>query len=101
MATNKHGNMIFTDAAADFLNEKVVLRIIVHCTHASTAADIELTNGANASGPTLWAVEIPAASDYADFDFSSSPLYFPDGIGIKTVSNAEITIVIDRNRERL
>lgn len=100
MATNKHGNIIFTTAAADFLTENRIIGMVVHCTHGSTAAVVVLTNGAGASGNTLFSIEVPAADDFADFDFSARPLYFPAGIGVKTLSNAELTIITDKNKDK-
>jgi len=99
MANNRNGNIIWADTASkSFANDKRILGIIVHCTGAGAARVTLGNNNSATSYPTLVDFEVPAASDFAHLDFSTSPLFFPDGIRIKAVTNCTMSIIIDVNR---
>lgn len=103
MANNKTGNIIWADTdSKSFPESKILLGIVVHCTDASTAARITLGNNLPArSYPTLFDIEVPASQDYAHLDFSGYPIYFPDGIRIKNLSNATVTLILGATSRRV
>ena len=99
MANNRNGNVIWADTAStSFPDDKNIVGIVVRCT-SGTDARITLGNNNSArSYPTLFDIEVPHASNYAYLDFSRIPIYFPDGIRIKTLTNATITIILDKTK---
>ena len=102
MANAASGNMYFIDTASTSLPIKNVrvMGILVHCTHASTAAVIQLADdNSGRSYPVIVDFEVPAANDYALLDFSTMPMVFPTGIRIKTLTNASLTLILDKNTQ--
>jgi hypothetical protein len=93
-ATNKTGNLVYSDQGSISIDSNIIMGLVIHCTHASNPAIIILGDDiSGTSYPTLFSIEVPAANDNAFFDFSGCPLRFPNGIRIKTVTDAEITII--------
>jgi hypothetical protein len=104
MSNIQTGNIIFLDSSsASFAGSNIrLVGLIVHCTHGSTAAEIKLSdNNSGRSYPTILHFEVPAASDFADFDFSTRPIVFPNGIRVVTLSNCTATLILDRNVENV
>ena len=81
MANNRNGNIIFADTASkSFANDKRILGITIHVTAGT--ADIVLGNNKSATSyPTLWKFSTTAD---IHLDFAHAPMFFPDGIRIKT-----------------
>ncbi|NIO44975.1 MAG: hypothetical protein GTN36_05490 [Candidatus Aenigmarchaeota archaeon] len=95
--------MFFTDTASKNLLGKISINsIIIKCTHATNPAIIELGNyDGDATTPAyndLIKYTLPNADKSILLNFVR-PLQFPKGVRIKTLTDAEITLIYEQNRE--
>lgn len=98
MANASTGNMYFIDTAPLSINVKQskIAGILVHCTHASSSAVIVLAdNNSGTSYPTIISFEVAAANEFEYISFPT-PLVFPNGIRVKTLTDATITLVLEK-----
>ena len=98
MATNKQGNTIFVDAAPQtFSGQKIVAGIQLIATHASNDAVLELAT-TNSGNPDIVKFRIPASEKSRLFDLGGDlNLVFPQGLYVKTVTDAEATLILKRS----
>ena len=100
MATTQSGNIYYTTAASLSIavpNIRLV-GMYVHGTHATDPAVVVLANNdSGRSYPVMLSLELDLTQDSSFFDMSSCPMVFPNGIRIVTLTNAQITLILDRN----
>ena len=99
MANQRNGNMIYVDTTdSTFSADRVLLSVILLANHATAVGAVTLQNN-SASPTTLMTLQVdPEIEKTKHFNFADSPLLFPDGIKITTLSNAVITLIIDKQR---
>jgi hypothetical protein len=100
MANAWAGNTIFCDtASASFAVPNIrIVGIIVR----TNGGDARVTLGDNNSGrsyPTVLDFSVPSATLIYHLDLSQSPILFPSGIRIKTLTTCTVCIITDRNSQ--
>jgi len=65
-------------------------------TSSATGAIFELDDPATAGDVEKIRIEIAAANTVEALDLSRTPIVFPNGIKVKTVTNCEATIIFSR-----
>ena len=98
MANVSNGNSIYVDSTgaldvATNLNIKVAY-IVMTSTAASAAAQLQDDFGTPVNKIDL---RIDTTDKTICYDFAETPITFPNGIRVSTLTNATLTIVLQRN----
>ena len=100
MANSWSGNSYWADTASSSIAIPNVrlLGIIIRC----VAGDARVVLGDNNSGrsyPVVLDFSVPSANLGYHLDLSDSPIVFPSGIRIKTLTTCTVTLILDRNTQ--
>ena len=100
MTIARSGNMYYLTASDDpasiAQNNIRVKGIILDATAAGAIVELG-ENNSGRSYPTVFTYR----NDTSEFlNFAHSPLLFPSGIRVKTVTNANVTLILDTNKEQ-
>lgn len=101
MANSFNGNIFYADTASVSIDEKnlKVKGIIVYPTHATNDAIVELDrNNSARSFPDTLHLIVRNEDGSKHYDFSATPLLYPEGIRITTLTDAKIMIILDKSR---
>ena len=94
MANAKSGNSVYIDSTGSLETDStVVVGVILTATAAN--AVLALTNSAGTVNKLN--LRVPTSGDTVHFDFAQSPIHFPAGIAVGTLTNAIATLIYTRN----
>lgn len=102
MAFNVHGNTAYSDTANKSISIRNirVIGVVLRASHASNPAILELgDDNSGRSYPDILHLAIAASEESRYFDFGKTPIVFPTGVRLKTVTDAEVTLIFDKNSE--
>lgn len=96
MANTRSGNTYYVDATGDLLTNKGIRVKAIIITPSGANGGIVLKDQVTLSPKGTWTV--PTSSQTTLFDLSESPLVFPNGINVGTVTTATAILVLDEVR---
>jgi hypothetical protein len=100
MANVRSANTFYIDTqysvAADELAVKNIRVLGVTVTATAASAIIVLADSSTATNKLD--LRVATSGDSAHFDFSDSPVVFPNGIRPKTLTNALVTVIVEESR---
>lgn len=94
---SKIGNTTFTDGSGLTLPynlnsvQTALFGVILTCSHVTNNATLEL--GDVNTGRTMLKLELPNAEKSKHYDFSLAPITFPRGLQLKSIADAEVTMI--------
>lgn len=105
---NISGNLAYIKETATYSTGKAIrqantriIGIIITPNHATNPALIELAhNNSGRSYPTVNTLTVPVAFPSQYYGLDKTPMVFPEGIYIKAVEYADITLILDNNSQR-
>lgn len=95
MANAENGNTIYIDSTGDITDTRGILVKAASLT-ATAANAVCLLRDQDSANSNKIDLRNPTSGSTAQFDFSDSPLQFPNGIDVQTLSNGVITLVVVR-----